>query len=77
MSTLFSKLKPSEKIGSDIAQKAQTTIERNWRESQGTMGRLSVIQLICNKSMGRLGGILTNIQQLSCILIGFIFYCMG
>ena len=32
----------------NLAPKAQTTVERNWRESQRTMGRLSVIQLNCN-----------------------------
>ena len=26
--------------GSDMAQKAQTTVERNWQESQRTMRRL-------------------------------------
>ena len=31
-----------------MAQKAQTTVERNWWESQCTMGRLDVIQLNCN-----------------------------
>ena len=57
------KLKPSEKFGSDRAQKAQTTVE----------------QVGCDTvefqwSMGRVRGILMNIQQLSCILIGCIFY---
>ena len=28
-----------------MAQKAQTTVERNWRESQHTMERLGVIML--------------------------------
>ena len=38
----------SEIFGSDIAQKAQTKVERNWRESERTIGRLGVIPLNCN-----------------------------
>ena len=31
-----------------VAQKAHTTVERNWRKFQRKMGRLGVIQLNCN-----------------------------
>ena len=40
---LTSKFNPSEKFGSDIAEKAQTTVARNWRKSLRRMGRLGVI----------------------------------
>jgi len=60
---LISKLKPSEKFGSDSSQKAQTTVEQVGCDT---------VEL--QWSMGRIRGILTNIQWLSCILIGCIFY---
>ena len=41
------KFKPCGKFGSDTAQKAQPTVERNLREAQCTMGRLGVIPLNC------------------------------
>ena len=47
------------------------------RKYSSQMGRLGVMQLNCtDRSMGRFGGILTNIQQISCILIGYFFYGM-
>ena len=44
------------------------------RKYSDQMGRLVWYSWIMHWSMGRFGGILTNIQQLSCILIGCIFY---